>query len=58
MAYYESIFSDFVEFHYLTAPFPAINVFDEEIKQKFNGPFYAWVKNDKEKHNFEGIVES
>lgn len=58
MAYYEYIFGDFIEFHYLNAPYDASAIFDEQIKKKFGGPFFAWVKKDTEKHNFDGLTES
>ncbi|CAI2377046.1 unnamed protein product [Moneuplotes crassus] len=58
MAYYEYIFGEFIEFHYLDAPYDASAIFDEQIKNKFGGPFFAWVNKDTEKHNFDGLVES
>ncbi|CAI2378104.1 unnamed protein product [Moneuplotes crassus] len=57
-AYYEYLFSDFIEFDYLQAPHECDEVYDPKIAEKFDGPFYRWIKYDAKNDLWHGHIES
>ena len=58
LAYYEHIFRDFVEFHYLTAPNECLEVYDPKVKEMFKGPFFTWARYDPKTKKRSGFFES
>ncbi|CAI2377766.1 unnamed protein product [Moneuplotes crassus] len=58
LAYYEYILGEFIEFDYLQAPYECDEVFDPNIKEKFEGPFYRWMIFNPETKEVTGFIDS
>ena len=58
LGYYKWLFGDYIEFVPLNGPFEVVEVFEEAIQKKFNGPFYGWVKYHHDIGEIEGASEA
>mmetsp|Transcript_7928 Transcript_7928/g.9002 ORF Transcript_7928/g.9002 Transcript_7928/m.9002 type:complete len:136 (+) Transcript_7928:1-408(+) len=59
MDYYEYIFRDVAEFHYVQAEKEHKEVFDKQIQKKFKGDrFYSWMYQDENNSYMQSIIDS